>query len=84
MRRQGSLIRDENGIALGAQVLVRIPSSHRKRDQFARLLGRKAEYYFSFRFEGHFTYVSDEEFARVKSLVTRPRIDTSKLLHCWS
>ena len=82
--KQGSIIRDENGIALGAKIVVRIPRSHRKRNRFEGLLGRRPQYLYSFRFAGHFTYLDGDEYERVKPLVTRPRIDTSKLLQCWS
>lgn len=65
-------------------ILIRIPSSHRKRDRFIGLLRRKPEFLYSFRFSGHFTYVSSDEYERVRHLVTRARVDIDKLLKCWN
>ena len=81
------LVKDANGIPLGALVCVRVPKSHRKRQQFLRQLGRKPEYLYSFHFEGHFTWLNGREFQQVtqqpKHGVRRARIDLTKLLKCW-
>jgi 3,4-dihydroxy-2-butanone 4-phosphate synthase len=83
--RNGESPRDENGIRLGASVCIRVPQSHRKRQQFIRLLGRTPEWLYSFRFPGHFTYLTSEEYDRVKpSGATRARVDGSKLMKCWN
>lgn len=82
--RNGSIVRDSNGIALDAQVCVRVPRSHRKTEKFERLLDRKPQYHFSFHYEGNFVYVTADEYERVKPLVTRARVDITKLLHCWN
>lgn len=82
--KQGSLIRDENGIALGAQVCVRVPRGRRKLNYFISALGRRPEFLYSFRFEGNFVYVNGDEYERVKPYVTKARVDFDKLLKCWS
>lgn len=65
-------------------ILVRVPRSHRKFDRFRGLLRRKPEYLYSFRFGGNFVYVSAAEYEQVKHLVTRARVDASRLLKCWN
>ena len=64
------------------QILIRIPTSHRKRDKLS-VIGRKLECLYSFRFEGNFAYVSKAEYEQVKHLATKARVDKSKLLKCW-
>lgn len=82
--KQGSIIKCQcHGIPLGAQVLVRVPRSHRKRDRFVSRLQRKPEYLYSFHFDGNFVYVSHAELIALAELATRPRVDTTKLLNCW-
>lgn len=83
MSTQGLIVRDSNGIALGAQVCVRVPRSRRKLGMFEGYLGRKPQYLYSFRFGGNFVYVTGEEYERVKHLVTRARVDFDELLNCW-
>jgi hypothetical protein len=65
-------------------VIVRVPAGRRKRADFERQLQRKPQYLFSFRFEGNLTRLSEDEYQRLKSLVRRARIDTTKLFQCWS
>lgn len=84
MSTHGTLVRDSNHIALGAKIYVRVPRARRKFQMFERELGYKPQYYFSLRFEGNFALVDGDEYERVKSLVTRARINTDQLLQCWS
>lgn len=79
-----TIVKDSNGIPLGALVCVRAPSSHRKLDRFVSRLGYKPQFHYSFRFEGHFVWLTGAEFERCKPLGTRARVDTSKLLQCWN
>lgn len=79
-----TLVRDSNGIPLGAEVCIRIPRGMRKRCKFLLALGREPEYLYSFHFDGNFTYVTADEYERIKLLVTRARVDFDKLLKCWS
>lgn len=79
----GKIVRDGNGIPLGALVLIRVPRSHRKLDRFISRLGYKPQFLYSFRFGGNFVYVRGDEYNRVKELVTRARVDVTQLLQCW-
>lgn len=65
-------------------ILIRIPRSRSKRTELVRLLERKPDYYFSMEHTGNFIYVSSEEYARVKSLVTKPKVSADDLLRCWN
>jgi hypothetical protein len=66
-------------------ICIRIPRSHRQRNQFLRLLGRTPEWLYSLSFAGHFAYLTSEEFDRVKpSGATKARVDCSKLMKCWN
>jgi hypothetical protein len=65
-------------------ICVRVPRSHRKLGKFEDYLKRKSQYFYSFRFEGNFVYITGEEYERVRHLVTRARVDVSKLLKRWS
>lgn len=68
----------------GAHFYVRVPKSHRKLQQVLAAFPAKPQFYYSFRFAGNFLYVDSEQFERIKQYVTRARVDTSKLLKCWS
>ena len=80
--KQGRLIRDENSLPAGCHLYVRVPRSRRKLDQVISLLGER-QFYYSFHFGGNFLYLSSEDYNKVKHLVTKARIDTTKLLRCW-
>lgn len=84
MSTNGRLIRDGNGIPLGCSFYVRVPRSRRKLERLIAALGGKPQFYYSFRFSGNFIYVTDEQYEQVKLLVTKARVDTDKLLKCWS
>lgn len=85
MSTQGRLVRDENGIVLGSYFYVRVPRSSRKLDKVISAFGGcKPQFYFSFHFSGNFLYVNAEEYYRIRQYVTRARVDTGKLLKCWS
>jgi len=84
MSTQGRLTRDENGIPIGVLFFVRVPKSKRKLDRVISALGGKPQFYYSFRFAGNFLYVDSEQYERIRKYVTRARVDTSKLLKCWS
>ena len=84
MSTQGSLVRDENNIPIGAHFYVRVPKSKRKLREMLSMLPEKPQFYYSFRFSGNFLYVDSEQYERIKQYVTRARVDTSKLLKCWS
>lgn len=83
MRQNGSIVKDHNGIPLGATVCVRVPRGRRKMNYFISRLGYKPQFLYSFRFGGNFVYVTGEEYERVKPYVTRARVDFDKLLKCW-
>jgi hypothetical protein len=65
-------------------ILCRVPRSHRKLAKLITALGYQPTFYYSFRFGGNFIYVLDEEWEKVAGLVSRARVDETKLLRCWN
>lgn len=63
---------------------VRIPRPRRKYGEFIRLLGHKPQIYYAFHFDGNFAFLDRDELERVRPLVTKARVDFSKLCQCWS
>jgi hypothetical protein len=66
-------------------VCVRHPGSHRRRDRAQGALGFKPQEYYGWHVNGHYWFLTEEDFAKVKPYgATRSRTKAEQLSRCWS